>query len=289
MPSTTRRTRTNAQLVDAASARGARSANARAAWAGGGNPIRPRSNAPTTSPASAAGDELGRGERQHPPVEQPGRQHQHVGREPVPADVAALPDPARADLVQRRGHRAAAQRAAGVVLAVRADEVERIAVVGRRASRPAARSSSSAGSWYSPHRSCAAARPGCRRRPSARTASLGVRPGRRIACSRSPAAVGARLRAAAASGRSGTPRSPAGPTGRAARRAAAGRPGTPCRASGRRAAGPAAHTGRATRAGAGWPGVFTRRDDWDRRRLRAAAAGTARAARRRRGRAGRPA
>ena len=78
-------------------------------------------------------DELGGGERQHPPVQQAGREHQHVGREALPADVAALPDPPRADLVQRRGDLPAAQRAAGVVLAVRADEVGRLP--GRLAGR----------------------------------------------------------------------------------------------------------------------------------------------------------
>ena len=43
--------------------------------------------------------------RNDPAVEHPGRQHQHVGGEPVAADVAALPHPPGAELVERRGHR----------------------------------------------------------------------------------------------------------------------------------------------------------------------------------------
>ena len=71
-----------------------------------------------------AGDEVRRGERQHPAVDLAGRQHQQVGREPVAADVAGLPHPPRPHPFEFEGDRAPAQRAAGVVAAVGADQVD---------------------------------------------------------------------------------------------------------------------------------------------------------------------
>src|SRR2546428_7360922 len=54
-------------------------------------------------------------------------QADEIAREPVAADVRALPEPARLGLVaQRREQGAAVARAAPVVLAVRADEEERV-------------------------------------------------------------------------------------------------------------------------------------------------------------------
>ena len=75
----------------------------------------------------------------HLPVVEAVRQHQHVGGEPVPAQVAALPHVGRAGGRQRAGQRAPAQRAAGVVPAVRADQVGRAGAPVRRPSRPRAR------------------------------------------------------------------------------------------------------------------------------------------------------
>ena len=67
-------------------------------------------------------DELARCERQHPPVHQPGRQHEDVRGEPLPADVAALPHPVPAQLCQCAGDLPAAQGTAHDVPAVCADE-----------------------------------------------------------------------------------------------------------------------------------------------------------------------
>ena len=53
------------------------------------------------------------------------RQHEHVGGEPVAAEMAALPDVCRAGRRERPRERPAAQRAAGVVATVRAHEVRR--------------------------------------------------------------------------------------------------------------------------------------------------------------------
>ena len=121
----------------------------------------PRSSAPTTSPASAAAANSCGRERQHPPVQQARGQHQHVGGEAVAADVAALPDLARAHArpaprppaaraarsrcracCGRRRGRAARRRARRPMPS--SGEVEQLGVVGERAparpstSRPSA-------------------------------------------------------------------------------------------------------------------------------------------------------
>jgi hypothetical protein len=82
-------------------------------------------------------DELRRCERQHSSVHQPARQQQHVRSKALPADVAALPHLTRTHLRQRRRDRTPPQRAARIMLAVRADQIE-LGVV-RLAGRPVER------------------------------------------------------------------------------------------------------------------------------------------------------
>ena len=194
-------------------------------------------------------DELLRREREHPSVQEPGRQDEHVGGEPVTADVAALPDPSRPLCGERGGDRPAAQRATRVVLAVRADQVDRVRVgfAGGPVKRKLGQFG--VGVELAPAQRL---RPvaGVDQRPAAQThraacVPAGARPvpGRR----RLGPAPRPRPRRP---GRTANRAARANPTGRAARRAAAGRPGTRCRASGRREAARAARTARASRAGA---------------------------------------
>ena len=107
-----------------------------AACPGGGTPARPRSHGSATCPRSWAPHQL-RAVAGHLAVVEAVRQDDDVGREPVAAEVAALPDVRRARRRQRAGQRPAAQRAAGVVPAVGADQVDR--PVGALAHRPVPR------------------------------------------------------------------------------------------------------------------------------------------------------
>ena len=67
------------------------------------------------------------------------RQHDDARREPVAADVAALPHPVAMTFGQRRGDGTAANRAAGVVASVRADEQHRLVGPSRAGLRRAHR------------------------------------------------------------------------------------------------------------------------------------------------------
>ena len=104
----------------------------------GGTPARPRSQGSATSPRSCAATMLG-AVPGHLPVVEAVREHQHVRGEPVTAQVAALPHVGGTGRRQRAGQRAPAQRAAGVVPAVRADQVGRSGRGLADRSRPRAR------------------------------------------------------------------------------------------------------------------------------------------------------
>ena len=197
---------------------------ASAACTSGARPTRPRRCCSTTPPRSVASMITCGGRRHDPAVEHPGRQHQHVGREPVAADVTALPHPAGAELIERRGHRTAADRAAHVVRAVRAHRVDRGTVVGRsrlhcqpdRASRT--RWDGQLRQFSDPRQN--APTPGVlgpagnRRAPTAASPSTIVRPGRRIAttrtCCRSSRAI-SRCAAVRSNRESSSPVRPHGP------------------------------------------------------------------------------
>ncbi len=133
------------------------------------------------------------------------------------------------------------------MLAVGAHQIERVRRRARRPTRPAAARAARRRRRTSPR---AAPRGPARVSASAPAPRRlrGVRPGRRIASTRTPAAFARALerggdrRVEARFAQPG-----AAPRARAVRRAAAGRRGTRCRASGRRAAGRAARTGRRSR------------------------------------------
>ena len=200
-----------------------------------------------------------RGERQHPAVQQPARQHQHVRGEPVAADVAALPHPTGS--VARRAPRRPDGRAARS--RCRACCARRRGRAGGRRARPAGPSSGRSeqlgvGVVRAPAQRLATVA-GVDQRPPARGAARGAaRPADRQHPHARPRAARGLERCGDGRVEVATRAARRGPTGRAARRAAAGRPGRPCRASGRRAAGPAARTVRADSRGCGRCGVGAR-------------------------------
>ena len=73
-------------------------------------------------------DEIGSGEGRDAPIHDPERQHEHGGGKPAAAKMTRLPDLLGAARRQTRNHGAAALSAAGIVSAVRADQVERARV-----------------------------------------------------------------------------------------------------------------------------------------------------------------
>ena len=207
-----------------------------AAWAAGGSPARPRSQGSATCPAACAATSSA-AVAGHLPVVEAVRQDDDVRGEPVAAEVAALPDVGRARRRQRPGQRPAAQRAAGVVPAVGADQVDRAR--RRLAHRPvprqrrAARRRTRADRPPQPLR----ARAGCRRRPTAgRSRPAGRRGGGPAAAARSPARAPAGQQRRHPRGRTGTRAARPGPRGRAARPAASAGPATRWRPGSRRAA-----------------------------------------------------
>ena len=86
---------------------------------------RPRSRVRSTRPVLVQGSDLGGRAGVHPAVVEPLGEHHHVGREPVAAHVGDLPGLRGVRGGERRGHRAAALGAAGVVPAVGADPEQR--------------------------------------------------------------------------------------------------------------------------------------------------------------------
>ena len=178
----------------------------------------------------------------HPAVAGEVGQQQHVGREPVAAEVAALEGLGRATAVgQGLGDRPALDRAADVVDAVGADEQQRVGVGRSRRPAPGWR----AGRRAAPSGRCAARRRwqrNHRRRRPIRSARPPARGGGRRGSARRG------VRAAAAGrwgGRRRTARSPATVPG--ARPAASRVAGAPCRASGRSARRPRRSSGRSSR------------------------------------------
>ena len=163
-----------------------------AAWTGGGKPAMPRSQARVHLTGEVPPDRVdGRRRIEVAVVEAVGQQH-HVGREPVAADVAALPDLVRPLLGQRGGHRSAADGAAGVVYAVGADQ-DHGSVLDGRSGLGAGRSSASTAaprSRSSAHGPYRCSRPG-------RSASSGGRPLRVARPADGPAGCGPPARAAA--------------------------------------------------------------------------------------------
>ena len=112
------------EVVDAEQAQRLPRRECWAACAGGGTPARPRSHGSATWPRSCAATRSAPSSG-HLPVVEAVRQDDDVRGEPVAAQVAALPDVGGARRRQRSGQRSPAQRAAGVVAAVRADQVDR--------------------------------------------------------------------------------------------------------------------------------------------------------------------
>ena len=100
----------------------------------------------------------------------------------------------------RRGDRPAAQRAAGVVLAVGADQVERARCRAAPAEPSSGSSSRSAGVVERAPAQRLRGRRGCRRAPSAARRRAACGPGRRMACTRTPAAPARASSAAAGAG-----------------------------------------------------------------------------------------
>ena len=148
-----------------------------------------------------------------PPVQQAGRNDEDVGGEPVAADVRRLPDLAGKQLGERLDRRPPADRAARRRAPVRAHEERGRGV--RDAGGPVERDVEQIG--VAPIASPSAAtrvRSGSRPDPTGARATPGSRPGRRITCTRTPAAP-ARGRAARArrGGRNRTRVSPSGPHG----------------------------------------------------------------------------
>ena len=76
-------------------------------------------------PALLGGDEVEGTGRLDSPIGEPVRKHEHVRREPIAAEVGALPDLARAMGGELGRDRPAAKGAARIVAPVGADEVER--------------------------------------------------------------------------------------------------------------------------------------------------------------------
>ena len=199
--------------VDAGARRGGGAARSRRTAATSPRPDRPRRCSRSSRPSRWASATATTDGRVEPPVVEAVRQHQHVGREPVAADVRDLPGQVGVRGGQRRGDRAAALGAAGVVPAVRAHGEHRVGV--RRQPRRAAGA-------RAPRRRGRAPR-GCRRArwsPATARAWWAYAANTRSPCRGSPAGRAAGSAAPA-------PRSP--PPGRSARRR--GR-----RAAGRRAA-----------------------------------------------------
>ena len=195
-----------------------------------------------TCPRSCAADELRR---------RPGAPARSRSRAAATTTLAANRSPPRwlhsqtsagAARRQRPGQRPAAQRAAGVVPAVGADQVDGPAGALAHRAVPAARRAGRRPRPAAPQ--TPRARAGCRRTPSAPASRPGRSPGRRTSSSRtSPPATAAGQLGRRPAGRTGTPPARPGPTGRAARSAASAGPGRRWRPGSRRGLEPRARTG----------------------------------------------
>ena len=199
------------------------------------------------------GDELRGREGQHPPVQQPGRAAPARSRRTGPRRRGCTPRPDRGALsCSAAATVAAAQRAARVVLAVRADEVDRVR--RRLARRPVQRQLQQLGLGRRscPQRADSSTVPAVDQRPPADRAppASGRVGGSPVPGSGAPRH--ARRPPRRQRGRSGRRAGRRGPTGPGCSTSSSRPPGRPCRASGRRAAARVTRIDRAISRGCGW-------------------------------------